>query len=56
MKSGRAAPRARRAFAVEAYAGRKIAGWPLGRLDVGTDGLRVRLLFPEAPTGRLKAG
>jgi hypothetical protein len=35
-----------RSFAVEAYAGRKIAGWPLGRFDVGTDGLRVRLLFP----------
>ena len=35
-----------RPFAAEAYAGRKIAGWPLGRFDVGADGLRVRLLFP----------
>jgi hypothetical protein len=33
-------------FAVEAYAGRKIAGWPLGRFDIGAEGLRVRLLFP----------
>lgn len=35
-----------RSFAVEAYAGRKIAGWPLGRFDIGPEGLRVRLLFP----------
>jgi hypothetical protein len=35
-----------RSFAVEAHAGRKIAGWPLGRFDVGTDRLRVRLGFP----------
>jgi hypothetical protein len=35
-----------RSFAVEARAGRKIAGWPLGCFDVGTDDLRVRLLFP----------
>lgn len=35
-----------RSFAVEAHIGRKIAGWPLGRFDVRTDGLRVRLLFP----------
>jgi hypothetical protein len=35
-----------RSFAVEAHAGRKIAGWPLGRLDAGPDGLRVRLPFP----------
>jgi hypothetical protein len=41
-----AAPPPRRSFAVEAHAGRKIAGWPLGRLDVGADGLRVRLPFP----------
>ena len=33
-------------FAVEAYAGRKIAGWPLGRFDIGAEGLRVRLGFP----------
>jgi hypothetical protein len=36
----------RRSFAVEAHAGRKIAGWPLGRFDIGADGLRVRLPFP----------
>jgi hypothetical protein len=35
-----------RSFAVEAHAGRKIAGWPLGRFDVGADRLRVRLGFP----------
>jgi hypothetical protein len=35
-----------RSFAVEAHAGRKIAGWPLGRFDVGAEGLRVRLGFP----------
>lgn len=35
-----------RSFGVEAYAGRKIAGWPLGRLDIAPEGLRVRLLFP----------
>jgi hypothetical protein len=35
-----------RSFAVEAYVGRKISGWPLGRFDVGADGLRVRLPFP----------
>jgi len=35
-----------RSFAVEAHAGRKIAGWPLGRFDIGADGLRVRLGFP----------
>jgi hypothetical protein len=35
-----------RSFAVEAHAGRKIAGWPLGRLCIGADGLRVRLGFP----------
>jgi hypothetical protein len=31
---------------VEAWAGRKISGWPFGRFDVGRDGLRVRLGFP----------
>jgi hypothetical protein len=36
----------RRSFAVEAHAGRKIAGWPLGRFDIGADRLRVRLTFP----------
>jgi hypothetical protein len=35
-----------RSFAVEAHAGRKIAGWPLGRFDIGAQGLRVRLPFP----------
>lgn len=35
-----------RSFAVEAHAGRKIAGWPLGRFDIGADRLRVRLGFP----------
>jgi hypothetical protein len=35
-----------RSFAVEAHAGRKIAGWPLGRFDLGADQLRVRLGFP----------
>jgi hypothetical protein len=35
-----------RSFAVEAYAGRRIAGWPLGRFDVGAEGLQVRLRFP----------
>jgi hypothetical protein len=35
-----------RSFAVEAHAGRKIAGWPLGRFDVGADRLRVWLGFP----------
>lgn len=35
-----------RSFTVEAHAGRKIAGWPLGRFDIGAEGLRVRLLFP----------
>jgi hypothetical protein len=35
-----------RSFAVEAHAGRKIAGWPLGRFDVGAGGLQVRLGFP----------
>jgi len=35
-----------RSFAVEAHAGKKITGWPLGRFDVGADGLRVRLRFP----------
>ena len=35
-----------RSFAVEAHAGRKITGWPLGRFDVGADRLRVRLGFP----------
>ena len=35
-----------RSFAVEAYAGRKIAGWPLSRFDIGADRLRVRLGFP----------
>jgi hypothetical protein len=35
-----------RSFAVEAHAGKKIAGWPLGRFDIGGEGLRVRLLFP----------
>ncbi len=35
-----------RSFAVEARAGRKIAGWPLGRFDVGADRLRIRLGFP----------
>jgi len=35
-----------RSFAVEAHAGRKIAGWPRGRFDIGADGLRVRLGFP----------
>jgi hypothetical protein len=35
-----------RSFAVEARAGRKIAGWPLGRFGIGADGLRVRLGFP----------
>ncbi len=35
-----------RSFAVEAHAGRKIAGWPLGRFDIGAQGLRVRLGFP----------
>jgi hypothetical protein len=40
-----AAP-ARRSFAVEAHAGRKIAAWPLGRLYAGPDGVRVRLPFP----------
>jgi hypothetical protein len=33
-------------FAVEAYVGRKIAGWPLGHFGVGAEGLRVRLGFP----------
>jgi hypothetical protein len=41
-----AAAPSRRSFAVEAYAGRKIAGWPLGRFDVGADALQVRLRFP----------
>jgi hypothetical protein len=35
-----------RSFTVEAHAGKKIAGWPLGRFDVGVQGLRVRLGFP----------
>ena len=35
-----------RSFAVEAHAGRKIAGWPLGRFDIGADRLRMRLGFP----------
>jgi hypothetical protein len=35
-----------RSFAAGAHAGRKIAGWPLGRFDVGEDRLRVRLGFP----------
>jgi hypothetical protein len=35
-----------RSFAVEAHAGRKIAGWPLGHFDIGADRLRVRLGFP----------
>jgi hypothetical protein len=35
-----------RSFAVEAHAGRKIAGWPRGRFDVGADRLRIRLGFP----------
>jgi hypothetical protein len=35
-----------RSFAVEAHAGRKIAGWPRGRFEVGADGLQVRLGFP----------
>ena|SRR5215471_16293659 len=33
-------------FAVEAWVGRKVTGWPLGRFDIETDGLRVRLSFP----------
>ena len=36
----------RRSFAVEACSGRKIAGWPLGRFDIGADGLQARLTFP----------
>jgi hypothetical protein len=35
-----------RSFAVEAHAGRKIAGWSLGHFDIGADRLRVRLGFP----------
>ncbi|HUL27702.1 MAG TPA: hypothetical protein VLW44_18240 [Streptosporangiaceae bacterium] len=35
-----------RSFAVEAHAGKKIAGWPLGRFDIGAQGLLVRLRFP----------
>jgi hypothetical protein len=35
-----------RSFAVEAYIGRKAAGWPLARFDVGAQILQVRLLFP----------
>lgn len=35
-----------RSFAVEAWAGRKATGWPLGRFDIGSAGLRVRLSFP----------
>jgi hypothetical protein len=35
-----------RSFAVEAHAGRRIAGWPLGRFDIGAGQLRVRLGFP----------
>jgi hypothetical protein len=35
-----------RSFAVEAHDGRKIAGRPLGRLDVGAEELLVRLGFP----------
>ncbi|MGA8460537.1 MAG: hypothetical protein WB800_34430 [Streptosporangiaceae bacterium] len=35
-----------RSFAVEAHAGRKVAGWPLGRFDIGPGQLRVRLGFP----------
>jgi hypothetical protein len=34
-----------RSLAVEACAGTKIASWPLGRFDVGAEGLRVRLGF-----------
>jgi hypothetical protein len=35
-----------RSFAVEAYVGRKTAGWPLGRFGVRAEGLRVRVGFP----------
>ena len=35
-----------RSFAVEAYIGRKAAGWPFAHLDIGPARLQVRLPFP----------
>jgi hypothetical protein len=35
-----------RSFAVEAFVGRRVSGWPFGRLDVSASELRVRLSFP----------
>lgn len=40
------APPASRSFAVEAYVGPKVAGWPFARFDVGQVGLQVRVVFP----------
>jgi hypothetical protein len=35
-----------RSFAVEAFVGRRVSGWPFGRFDVSARELRVRLSFP----------
>jgi hypothetical protein len=35
-----------RSFAVEAFVGRRVSGWPFGRFDVSARALRVRLSFP----------
>ena len=35
-----------RSFAVTAFVGRRIGGWPFARFDIGPQALRVRLPFP----------
>jgi hypothetical protein len=35
-----------RSFAVEAFVGRRVTGWPFARFDISSSELRVRLSFP----------
>jgi hypothetical protein len=35
-----------RSFRVEAFIGRRVAGWPFSRFDISSSELRVRLSFP----------
>ena len=41
-----------RSFAVEAHAGRKIAGWPLGRFDIGAEGCGCGSVSPGSSPGQ----
>ncbi len=37
-------------FAVEAFASRRVSGWPFSRFDISSRELRVRLSFPWLTT------